>query len=99
MSKKKEWQFFNRIEELENITNGVEATEATARENRAILLLTFWLAFAAVFNLVPHIARASKDDIMSMLKGRGLSQQLLDALDEIMLKQCEIFDKQGRRQA
>ena len=38
MSKKKEWDFFSRIEELENITNGVEATEATAKENRDVLL-------------------------------------------------------------
>jgi len=97
MSKKKEWQFFSRIEELENITKGVEATEATARENRAILLLTFWLAFAAVFGHTADIARGSKDNIMSMLKGLGLSQQLLDALDKIMLKQCEIFEAVKRR--
>ena len=97
MSDTEEFQIFKRIEDLEKTTKALKATKATARENRALLLMTFWLAFAAAFGPVPHLARASKDDIIHTLKGLGLRQQVLDALNEIMLKQCEIFETAKRR--
>ncbi len=97
MSKKKEYDIFGRIEGLESITKGLETTEATAKENRAILLLTFRLTFVAMFTHIPKLARAGKDDIMRMLKDLGLSQQMLDILEDDMLKLCETFEAVKRR--
>jgi hypothetical protein len=68
MSNSEQWEFFKRIEDLEKTTKELEITEATARENRTILFITFYLAFAAVFNAIPHEARAGKDQIILTLK-------------------------------
>lgn len=68
MSNGEPWEFFKRIEDLEETTKGLEATEATAHENRAILLLIFALAFAAFHESAPHMARVGKDLVMARLK-------------------------------
>ncbi len=95
MSNTEEFEFFKRIEDLEKTTKALEATEATAQENRRVLLLTFWLAFAATFGTVPHIARATKDQAMAALKKTHLSKQMVDALEETMLDVCDAFERRG----
>jgi len=97
MSNGEEFEFFKRIEDLEEITKGLEATEATARENRVLLVVTFLLTFVALLTHSPKSTREAKDIIMSMLKDLGLSRQLLDVLEENMLKRCERFETLGRR--
>lgn len=92
MSNGEEWEFFKTIE---NNVKRLEAIEATARENRTILLVIFWLAFAARFEHTPKIARAAKDRIMLALKDLGLSQNMLDTLETIMLKECDRFEARG----
>lgn len=89
MSNGEQWDFFKTIE---NTAKGLEAVEATAQENRTILLVLFWLAFSARFEHTPKIARAAKDKIMLALKDLGLSQNMLDVLEDIMLKQCDSFE-------
>lgn len=92
MSNGEPWDFFKTIE---NTAKGLEATEATARENRAILLLTFALAFAAFHESTPHTARAGKDLVIARLKKIPLSKQIVDALEETMLGVCDVFERRG----
>jgi len=96
MSNGEQWDFFKRIENLEETTKGLQGIEATAEENRALLVVTFWLAFTAIFDHYPYAARTGKDEIKLALKDQ-VSQQLLDILEDIMLKQCETFETRGRR--
>ena len=96
MSNTEEFEFFKRIEDLEKTTKALEATEATARENRALLVVTFWLASAALLTQAPKLAREGKDIIISKLKDLGLSRQLLDILEDYMLKVCESLEARGR---
>jgi len=92
MSNGEQWEFSKRIEDLEKITKRLETTEATAEENRTVLLMITMLAFGAMFQTNPHAARAGKDVIIRGLKSMGLSQQLLGTLEEIMVHQCESFE-------
>lgn len=94
MSNGEPWEFFKTIE---NTAKRLEAAEATAEENRALLVMTFRLTFFAMFSHTPKLARAGKDDIMRMLKDLGLSQQMLDILEDDMLKLCETFETLGKR--
>ena len=92
MSNGEPWEFFKTIE---NTAKRLEATEATAEENRAILLLTFALAFAAFYESAPHTARARKDLVMARLKKMPLSQQIVNALEEAMLAACDELERRG----
>ncbi|MCK4387691.1 MAG: hypothetical protein KAW00_02865 [Dehalococcoidia bacterium] len=93
MSDGESWEFFKTIE---NNVKRLKAIEATAQENRTILLVLFWLAFTARFEHTPEIARAAKDKSLLALKDLGLSQSMLDALEAIMLKQCDTFEARGK---
>ncbi len=92
MSNGEPWEFFKTIE---NTVKRQDATEATARENKAVLLATFWLAFAAFHVGTLHAARVNKDVIMAMLKKTPLSKQMVNALEETMLDVCDAFERRG----
>jgi len=94
MSNGEPWEFFGRIEDLENITKGLEATKTRARDNSLVGILAFGFAFLAFNKSAPHRARASKDELMPLLKKTRLSQPMLDALEQMMLIVCDTLDQQ-----
>jgi hypothetical protein len=64
---------------------------------RIVLLYTrlwaFSLAFAALTEHRPDVARQFKDVLMTQLKGAGLRKKALNALDEWMLYFCDVLER------
>jgi len=93
MSNEESWNFFGRIETLEQTAKRFKATEAASEEAWKIALVAFHIAVGAMFLYVPQQARAFKDTIMSNLEHIDLSRQTLDALEQIMLDVCDSLDR------
>ncbi|GAI25273.1 unnamed protein product [marine sediment metagenome] len=93
MSNTEEWQFFERIEELEKIAKGLKSTETTALDGAIVGMIAFALAFFAFYESTPSSARAGKDELMLRLKKLPLSQQTVDGLEEMMLKMCDGLER------
>jgi len=92
MSKEEQWDFFARIEELEKVTTQFAAVQTTLAENRVIALWAFSLAFSALTEHRQDFARQYKDILLTQLKGGGLSQKALDALEHTMLTTCDVLE-------
>ena len=94
MSKQEEWDIFSRIEELEKVTTKFMDAQTTLLENRLIALWAFSLAFAALTEHRPDVARQFKDVLMTQLKGAGLRQKALNALEEWMIYFCDVLERE-----
>lgn len=94
MSKQEEWDIFSRIEQLEKVTTKFMDAETTLLESRLIALWAFSLAFAALTEHRPDVGRQFKDVLMTQLKGAGLRQKALNALEEWMLYFCDVLERE-----
>ena len=94
-----EWSIFDRLDELEDITLGLmekadvteptlENTSTVARDASILAHLGFLLAFTstAARSSVP---RETKDRWIHVLKASGLSEKMLNLVEEFMITICE----------
>ena len=98
-----EWSIFDRLDELENITlklmeqtdtaePTLKKTSATARDARILALNAFAWAFFASAIKSPN-PTALKDAAIDSLKPAQLSPEILESLEEILIKICDILEK------
>lgn len=84
-----EFDFFKRIEKLEQGTKG----ELTIRDVSIIGFLGLETAYLAMSLHAPKLARKYKDDLLSKLKKMNFNEQWLAFLEEDLLHLCESAEK------
>lgn len=90
---KAEWEFFGRIENLEQ---EIEIMHPTLKDAITLAILTYGIAFFAVALHSPEHVRRIKDSYMKELKTFGVSPGLLEMLERIMLGVCDIVEESSK---
>ncbi|MCK4388320.1 MAG: hypothetical protein KAW00_06055 [Dehalococcoidia bacterium] len=85
-----EWDFFARIENLEQ---DIKTAKPTLKDANIVSMFAFGLAFGAVAVHVPDQARRIKDSYLGYLKASGLSPKMLDILEQAMLEACDMAEE------
>jgi hypothetical protein len=86
-----EWDIFERLEKLEP---KIRELEPVLDRVGILSVATFELFFAHVAAEHPSFARQYKDLVVSVLKKSSISREVVEVLDEFMLKVCERCDEQ-----
>ena len=81
-----EWQFFNRIEELESL-------KPKAEDSFILAANALLLAFVALVKHHPKAARKLKDSVIAHLEETNLSRELLKELGHVLTIVCDEFEK------
>ena len=88
-----EWEFFKRIENLEQ---DIETAKPTLKDANTVALFAFGLAFGALTMRSPDHARKTKDSYLRDLKTLNLSPGILNKLEQVMLEVCDIVEPLSR---
>jgi hypothetical protein len=85
-----EWDFFKRIENLEQ---DIETAKPTLNDANTVATFAFGLAFGNMVIRTPKYAKKMKDECTQHLKTLGVSPKVLDLLEQFMLKACDIAEQ------
>ena len=82
-----DWEFFKRIESLEQ---DIETVKPTLKDANTVAIFAFGLAFGTMAIHTPKHARKMKTECTQHLKTLGVSPKVFDLLEQLMLKACDI---------
>ena len=100
-----EWDFFNRIEDLEQVTlelmekadtsePTLKKTSTRATDARVLAFFAFVTAFGALAIATDvENPRELKDNYIANLKQSGLSSKMLELVEKLLIETCELIEK------
>lgn len=89
-----EWDIFKRIENLEQ---DIETAKPTLNDANTVAIFAYGLAFGTMVIQTPKYARKMKDECTQHLETLAVSPKVINLLEQLMLKACDIAEEELRR--